>query len=117
MTTHDALQRGRHAFERQAWTEAFDQLAAADDESSLGPADLERLGVAAHLMGRDDEGEDAMARAHHEFLRLGEAPRAARTAFWLGMGLVNRGEMARGGGCLVRACLEQLEGQRVCVES
>ena len=50
----DALERGRDAYARQAWSEAFDQLSAADDDSALDPDDLERLGLAAALVGKDD---------------------------------------------------------------
>jgi DNA-binding NarL/FixJ family response regulator len=65
--------------------------------------DLQRLALAAYLIGRDDDGDDAAARAFHEFLRMGDAPRAARCAFWLGLGLLHRGELARGNGWLARA--------------
>ena len=72
--------------------------------------------MAAHLIGRDREGEDATARAHQEYLRLGDAARAARCAFWLGMGLLNRGEMARGAGWLGRSRRVLEEAQLDCVE-
>ena len=58
----------------------------------------ERLAMAAYMVGRDDDGDDAGARAFQECLRLGELPRAARCAFWLGFGLLYRGEVARGSG-------------------
>ncbi|MGI8878540.1 MAG: LuxR C-terminal-related transcriptional regulator [Candidatus Limnocylindria bacterium] len=115
MTRAEALDRGRVLFERQAWREAHARLSAADHEAPLGIEDLERLAVAAHLLGRDEESVDIWARAHHEALRLGQAARAARCAFWLGLGLVNRGEMARGGGWLARAA-HLLEDQEDCVE-
>ena len=44
----DALERGRDAFERRAWSEAFQQLTAADLSD---PLDLERLAVTANLLG------------------------------------------------------------------
>jgi hypothetical protein len=37
---------GREAYERRAWREAYEQLAAADQ---LVAEDIERLAVAAHL--------------------------------------------------------------------
>ena len=40
---------------------------------------------------------------HQECLRRGNQVGAARCAFWLGMRLLNTGEMARGGGWLARA--------------
>jgi DNA-binding CsgD family transcriptional regulator/tetratricopeptide (TPR) repeat protein len=103
MTTAGALDRGRGAFGRRAWADAYAGLAAADHEAPLAPEDLERLAMAAHLAGRDSESADAWARAYHELLRLGDVPRAARCAFWLGFTLLHRGELARGGGWLARA--------------
>jgi DNA-binding CsgD family transcriptional regulator/tetratricopeptide (TPR) repeat protein len=103
MTTADRLDRGREAFGRRAWTDAYAQLVAADHESSLGPEDLERLATVAHLVGRDADSAVAWERAHHACKDLGDAARAARCAFWLAVGLLNRGETARAGGWLARA--------------
>ena len=99
----DALDRGREFFGRHAWEDAFAELSAADREAALELEDLERLAVAAYLVGADGESDDAWLRAHHECLRLGEVVRAARCAGWLAQGLLLRGEMARGGGWLARA--------------
>jgi DNA-binding NarL/FixJ family response regulator len=116
MTKDDALDRGRESFGLRAWGDAYDQLSAADHETSLELDDLERLAVAADLIGRYGESADVWARAHHECLRLGDTERAARCAFWLGMGLIDRGEMARGGGWLARARRLLDEGRQDCVE-
>jgi DNA-binding CsgD family transcriptional regulator/tetratricopeptide (TPR) repeat protein len=116
MTTADALDRGRGAFDRQAWADAYAGLSAADHDSPLEVTDLERLAMAAFLVGRDDDGDDAGARAFHECLREGDAPRAARCAFWLGLGLLHRGEVARGSGWLARARGLLDEGELDCVE-
>jgi ATP/maltotriose-dependent transcriptional regulator MalT len=116
MTTADALARGRESFGRRAWADAFAQLSAADRESPLEAEDLERLAWAAYLIGRDDDGADAAARAHHEFLRRGEVERAVRCAFWLAFGLLNRGEVARGGGWVARARRLLDDGQLDCAE-
>jgi hypothetical protein len=98
MTTADTLDRGRESFERRAWADAFEELAAADRETSLAPEDLERLAMAAYLVGRDADRDEVLSRAHQGWLRLGDAARAVRCAFWLAFGLLNRGELARGGG-------------------
>jgi DNA-binding NarL/FixJ family response regulator len=103
MTSHSALERGRASFARRAWGAAYAELTAADQDGPLGPEDLERLGVAAALIGKDEESDDIATRAHHEYLLLGEPARAARAAFWLGMSLFNRGEMSRSGGWMARA--------------
>ncbi len=116
MSTSDARKRGRDAFRRQAWAEAHERLSAADRETSLAPADLERLATAAYLSGRDAESADAWARAHSALLSRGEVERAARCAFWLAFGLMMKGDRARAGGWLGRA-RRLLEGEdRDCVE-
>jgi len=105
----DALDRGRSAVAGQAWAEAHQRLSAADQAAPLEPDDLERLATAAFLVGREEESTEAWARAHQELLARGETGRAARCAFWVAFGLLNRGELARGaagwpgpGGCWPR---------------
>jgi DNA-binding CsgD family transcriptional regulator len=112
----ETLDRGRGAFGRHAWADAYAGLSAADHEAPLAPEDLEQLAMAAHLAGRDSESADIWARAYHELLRLGDAPRAARCAFWLGFTLVHRGEFARGGGWLARAGRLLDDGRLDCAE-
>jgi len=112
----EQLEAGRNAYARQAWGDAFAKLSAADKESPLEAEDLERLAFAADLLGRYEDTADIGARAHHEYLRRGNIPRAARAAFWLGMGLLDRGEMARGGGWLARGGRLLEETQEDCVE-
>ena len=99
----DALDQGRSAVARQAWADAHERLSAADQAAPLEPDDLERLAAAAFLVGREDESAEAWARAHQELLARGETERAARCAFWVAFGLLNRGELARGGGWVARA--------------
>ena len=102
MTT-GALERARVAFEGQAWTDAYEGLIEAQGIEPLGLDDLERLATAAFLTGRHEESEDLWINAHQTALRFGRAPRAARCAFHVAMGLIDRGEMARGAGWLGRA--------------
>jgi DNA-binding NarL/FixJ family response regulator len=116
MTAADALDRGRESFGRRAWADAFAQLSAADRESPLEVEDLERLATAAYLIGRDDNGADAGARAHHEWLRRGSVERAVRCAFWLAFSLLSRGEAARGGGWVARARRLLDDAHLDCVE-
>ena len=106
-----ALERGRTSFVGQAWATAFAELSAADRERPLGPADLDLLATAAILVGRDEDGADALARAYHEHRRRSDPPAAARSAIWLGVQFLLRGEAALGGGWLTRAA-ELLETQR-----
>ncbi len=116
MTTAEALARGRGCFERRAWSDAFVQLSAVDREAPLEPEDLERLATAAYLVGSDEDSVQVWERAHHELLRRGDVPRAARCAGWLIFVLMNGGEFARAGGWLARARRVLDEGQRDCAE-
>jgi DNA-binding CsgD family transcriptional regulator len=119
MTTADAegaLDRGRQSFERQAWGDAYEQLSAADNVAALELQDLERLGVAAQLVGRDENSAALCERAYRECLRLEDDAGAARYAFWLGFGLMNRGDLARAGGWFARARRLLDDGQHDCVE-
>lgn len=95
--------RVQNALERQAWTEEFMLLTAADREQPLDAAGLERLGAAAYLIGRDDASTEALTRAHHAYDQTGDAEAAARCAFWVGFRLFVQGEQARGSGWLARA--------------
>jgi DNA-binding CsgD family transcriptional regulator len=112
----ELLDRGREALRREAWGEACGLLGAADQAAPLGPADLEGLATAAHLLGRDEEVAGALARAHQGFLAGGDAAGAARCAFRLGFGALNAGELGQAGGWLARAW-RQLEERRLdCAE-
>jgi ATP/maltotriose-dependent transcriptional regulator MalT len=116
MTAAGSLDRARAVFERQAWGEAYAQLSAADRETALAPEDLERLAIAAHLVGRDAESAEAWTRAHHAFMSQGAAPGAARCAFWLGFTSLIQGESAKTGGWLARGQRLLDDGGHDCVE-
>jgi hypothetical protein len=77
MPTADNLNRGRDAFCRRAWTDAYVLLAAADRDEPLPPDDLECLATAAYLIGKDAESTESWTRAHQEFLGRGVVARAA----------------------------------------
>jgi DNA-binding CsgD family transcriptional regulator len=102
--TRDAdLEAGRAAYERHAWTEAYERLTAADGAAPLDASDLERLAIAAYLLGRPDDSVATGARAHVEAVRAGDVALALRAAYGVGMELMQRGEMAQSGGWLARA--------------
>lgn len=103
MTVLDALGAGREAYRTRAWGQAYAQLSAADALDPLGFDDLVLLAQAAELIGRHEETDVVAERAHREALRVGNVPGGARAAFWLGFGLIARGEYARGGGWVARA--------------
>ena len=104
------VERGREAFARKQWGDAFELLAGCEP---LDADDLERLATAAYLVGKDRESAHAWERAHLDRLGAADPERAARCAFWLSTGLMLRGDMAQAGGWLARAerLVEQLGGR------
>jgi DNA-binding CsgD family transcriptional regulator len=115
MTGASALERGRQAFERQAWGAAYELLRAADQEAPLAPEDLERASQAAYLTGRDDDSFSLLERSFRERMRQGDPEGAALAGSWLIFGLMNRGEWARAGGWVGRARAAIDDGRRDCV--
>jgi DNA-binding CsgD family transcriptional regulator len=107
---------GREAYRRRAWVEAYESLSAADRLSPLEPADLELLATAAYLLGRDEVGDDLFARGYRDLAERADAPGAARCAFWLGIQLLLRGEVARSSGWLARAAQVLDAGRHDCAE-
>ena len=112
----DELERGRESYARRAWMDAYKSLSRADQAAPLGAEDLELLATSAFMLGRDDDCLSSLERAHHAYLDAGEAMRAVRCAFWVGINLALRGEMGRATGWLGRAqrLVEREEGD--CVE-
>jgi DNA-binding CsgD family transcriptional regulator len=117
MTDLQALEEGRAAFERGAWSEAYARLAALDGRTPLDPGDLDRLATAAYLVGEDAASDQARTRAHAGFLERGDAVRAARSAFWLVFALSDRpGQQAQAAGWLARAQRLLDDVKEPCVE-
>lgn len=106
----DARQRGLDAFGRRAWGEAFALLADADEAYPLDAGDLELAGLAAALVGRDDDCDRYWIRAHQAHLDSGDARGAARMAIWLGFTFFLVGEDAKANGWMAR-------GQRLLDEA
>jgi DNA-binding CsgD family transcriptional regulator len=110
------LERGREAHDREAWTEAYEALTAADALAPLGAEDVERLSTAAYMIGREGDYFDLLARAHRAYLEAGRELDALRCALWVGITLASHGDMGRAGGWLGRAkrLLDRQETE--CVE-
>jgi DNA-binding CsgD family transcriptional regulator/tetratricopeptide (TPR) repeat protein len=68
----------------------------------LSPADLDRLAVAAYLVGKDDEAVAAWEHAYNRRADDGDRAEAARCAFWAAFSLMMRGQMAHASGWLSR---------------
>jgi DNA-binding CsgD family transcriptional regulator len=111
-----ALNHGREAFRKGAWSTAVSELTAADSEAPLPPVELVELAQAGLLTGKDREAADALARAHQAFLEVDEIQPAARCAFWLGFTALLAGDVAQSSGWLSRAS-RLLEGLPKCVEN
>src|SRR5678815_4993249 len=90
MSGVEAVANGRDAFERGAWSEAYEQLLAADRAAPLEPEDLERLSAAAFLVGEEAASIDTLTRAHQGFLERGNPIAAARNAVRLAFTMFER---------------------------
>ncbi|MGH9195993.1 MAG: DNA-binding response regulator, partial [Acidimicrobiia bacterium] len=112
----EEIERGRKAFADQEWADALGHLSAAAEDSPLEIDDLEREAAAAYLAGRADESVDLWATAHRDCAQRADVARAARSAFWLAFVLLNRGDLARGGGWVDRAQRLLDAGEVDCVE-
>ena len=109
------LTRGREAYSREAWLDAYESFSRADREVSLAPGDLALLATCAYMIGRESEYRDLLERAYRVSLEAGHELAALRSAFWIGVTLASHGEIGRASGWLRRArrLLERQAGARV----
>ena len=104
------LHRGRDAFARAAWREAFLALSQADRAmAALSPTDLEALARSAYMVGNTQAYASALERAYRAHLDADDVASAVRDAFWIGHSLLFRGQGASARGWFARA-------QRLCDE-
>jgi ATP/maltotriose-dependent transcriptional regulator MalT len=103
MTTTTDLDLARAAFDRHDWLAAAAAYATADRAGALAARDVGQASLAAHLSGDQEAAAALMARAHQLALDEGDPTFAAYIAFWLGMMLANRGELAVASGWMARA--------------
>ncbi|WP_112323893.1 response regulator transcription factor [Oceanibium sediminis] len=85
------------------WQSEYERLAAQDAARRLDPEGLGALATAAYMTGREDDYLSVLARLFDVQEAKQDAHAAARTAFWLGLTLMFRGEPGRSGGWLARA--------------
>lgn len=112
----DELQRGRQCCARRAWESGYQALSRSARARPLGAEDLELLALAAYMTGRDAEYLETLARAHRAHLEAGAPTRAARSAFWLGLRLLFRGEIGQANGWLGHARRLLRRESQTCVE-
>jgi DNA-binding CsgD family transcriptional regulator len=103
MSRVSSIDKALQAFQNRSWKEAYALFSAGENQTSLEPQYLEKLAIAAYLIGKDKESTETWTRAHQEFLNQNNKEQSARCAFWLGMQLLNKGDRARGGGWIARA--------------
>ena len=84
----NVLERGRAAYAKHAWQEAYEWLSRADEDDLLEPEDLELLARSAYMLGRDDDYVRGLERAYHGHLDGGQVPSAARCTWWIGHNLL-----------------------------
>ncbi|MGV0872400.1 LuxR C-terminal-related transcriptional regulator [Mycolicibacterium sp. XJ879] len=95
-----ATGRAAIAFERHAWTDVYECL--TDPNEPLTADDLERLAVAAYLIGDDEASVHAWEQAYSARVALDEFSQAAECGFWLALTQLLHGNSARAGGWLAR---------------
>ena len=116
MDSSGDLERGRESYERRAWLDAYEALTHADEATHLGAEDLELLATSAYMVNREDDFANALERAHRLYLDAGNAVRAVRCAFWMGVRLATRGEMAGASGWFGRGQRLLEREDRDCAE-
>jgi DNA-binding CsgD family transcriptional regulator len=94
------LERAHEAAGRGAWSEAYEQLVAADH---LDARDLEVLADAAWWLSRWDEAIAVRQRAYTGYAAQGDQANAAGTATRLSIEHFSRGDPSVGGGWLMKA--------------
>ena len=78
----DELERGRDAYAKRAWLEAYEALtvAAASGKASTRRTTSSCSRSCAFMLGRDDESIAWLERAHQRYLAAGDAIGGRRTA-------------------------------------
>jgi len=98
------------------WKAEYAELSALDLRAELDPADLERLGVAAYLVGEEARSIDAHTRAHSLALARGDTRQAARSAYWVAFAFIGARDLTQAAGWAARARRVLEEDRHDCVE-
>lgn len=102
LTRADHLREARDLFGTHAWSDACTHFEAVDEEEPLGGDDLGRLAVARYLVGRELDSVDTWTRTFHLARERDDLASAARSGFWVGFVLLNRGDLPGGNGWIAR---------------
>jgi len=94
----DEVELGRTSYTGRAWRDAYEHLSRAEEEAPLGADDLFRLATSAYMVGHMDDFLGLIERTHHTYLNEGDVLTATRCAFYLGVNLAIRGELAHASG-------------------
>ncbi|MFI5692393.1 LuxR C-terminal-related transcriptional regulator [Kribbella sp. NPDC051586] len=88
--------------EQRDWPAEYAELTAADRRAPLPPAQLDRLAVAAFVLGHDAEVAAYRERAVEAHLAAGDTDAAIRSGFWLGFHLQQHGDLSQAAGWQAR---------------
>ena len=111
----DELERGREAYAKRAWLDAYESLTAAERQAVLDPPDANLLATCAFMLGRDDESVAWLERGHQRYLAGGDTIGAVHCAVWIVLNLASRGQIGPATGWLGRA-QRLLELEAECAE-
>lgn len=109
-----SIEQAREAFAQRQWAVACDAFAKAGGQSA---ADHQRHAVAAYLTGADGACERAWEAAYRAAIEARDLQDAARSAFWLALCFMLRGQMAQAGGWLARSQAAIDDAGRECAAS
>jgi ATP/maltotriose-dependent transcriptional regulator MalT len=110
------LERAREACRVNAWRDAYDAYREADTAGSLAGDDLDRLALAACLVGSDSEFLAYKERAYRAHVAANCMEPAARDAFWLSLVLLLSREFAQANAWAARGERLVCECAAECVE-
>ncbi|HXT49243.1 MAG TPA: hypothetical protein VN717_11435, partial [Gemmatimonadaceae bacterium] len=94
MSRVDRLEKGRQAYAKHEWRDAYAFLSFADLETPLGGIDLAMLAESAFLLGGEARSLEILERAYEQHATLQLPISAARFAFWIGFRLQLAGDSA-----------------------
>jgi hypothetical protein len=116
MTVSDREERARGSFERQLWRDAFTGLSAAHRDGLLGAEDLERLAIAAYMVGKRRRLRRCVDGRAPRVVNPRRSRPPARCAFLQALGLFFRGDVAPAMGWVARGGRLLENDPRDCVE-